>query len=60
MEDLNLFLLYCRKLRSINIQYMVTGSVASIRYGEPRLTHDKEVVRRGLEGQLALVKKMEK
>ncbi|MCB9030427.1 MAG: hypothetical protein H6619_05190 [Deltaproteobacteria bacterium] len=31
-------------LNSLNVPYMVTGSVASIVYGEPRLTHDIDLV----------------
>ncbi len=44
MRDLELFLLFCRKLRQLDINYMVSGSVASILYGEPRLTHDIDIV----------------
>ena len=40
----NLFLIFIRKLNQLDIQYMVTGSVASIIYGEPRITHDVDIV----------------
>ncbi len=44
MQDHDIFLLYCNKFASLGIEYMVTGSVASILYGEPRLTHDIDMV----------------
>jgi hypothetical protein len=44
MPDLNLFALYTDILNKNNIQYFITGSVASIVYGEPRLTHDIDLV----------------
>src|SRR3989344_4945691 len=31
-------------LEELNIEYMITGSVASIAYGEPRMTLDMDVV----------------
>lgn len=42
--DSNVFLLFVRRLNGLGIRYMVTGSVASIAYGEARLTHDVDVV----------------
>jgi len=44
MQDHNLFGIYLKILNENMIQYMVTGSVASIVYGEPRLTHDIDLV----------------
>ena len=44
MQDLNLFSLFTEKLSEINIDYFITGSVASIVYGDPRLTHDIDLV----------------
>ena len=44
MQDLNLFSLYTEILNKNEIDYLVTGSVASILYGEPRLTHDIDLV----------------
>ena len=44
MQDPELFLLFCRKFSALNIEYLVTGSIASIIYGEPRLTHDIDLV----------------
>ena len=37
-------LLFTRRLGSTGLRYMVTGSVASMLYGEPRLTLDVDVV----------------
>lgn len=44
MQDHNLFLCYIDKLNHLGIQYFITGSVAAIIYGEPRLTHDIDIV----------------
>jgi len=40
----DLFLLYAKKLDALGLPYMVTGSVAGMLYGEPRLTHDVDIV----------------
>jgi hypothetical protein len=44
MPEPELFLLFVRPFNSAHIRYMVTGSVAAIFYGEPRLTHDVDFV----------------
>ena len=44
MQEPELFLIFVRPLNVMNIQYMVTGSVAGIVYGEARLTHDIDMV----------------
>ena len=44
MPEPELFLLFVRPLNREQIRYMVTGSVAAIFYGEPRLTHDVDFV----------------
>ncbi|PKL82139.1 MAG: hypothetical protein CVV24_11640 [Ignavibacteriae bacterium HGW-Ignavibacteriae-3] len=44
MQDLNLFALYTEKLIVNDIDFFITGSVASIIYGDPRLTHDIDLV----------------
>lgn len=44
MQEVNLFLVFLERLNKTNIAYMTTGSVASIIYGEPRLTHDIDLV----------------
>jgi hypothetical protein len=40
----NLFLLFLRPLDRAGVRYAVTGSVAGMIYGEPRLTHDIDLV----------------
>lgn len=58
MPEANLFQLFCRRLNALGAPYMVSGSVAVIAYGEPRLTHDVDVVldldRARIEGVIAL------
>ena len=44
MPDPDLFLLFLRPLNQAGIRYIVSGSVAAIFYGEPRLTHDVDLV----------------
>ena len=44
MPGLNLFMVFLEPLNRSNYQYMVTGSIASIIYGEPRLTHDVDLI----------------
>ena len=44
MQNLNLFAIFTDKLDEVKINYFITGSVASIVYGEPRLTHDIDIV----------------
>src|SRR5438876_489195 len=44
MPEADLFLLFVRPLNRAGIRYVVTGSVAAIFYGEPRLTHDVDFV----------------
>jgi hypothetical protein len=44
MPEPNLFLLFLEPLNRAGIEYMVTGSVASMVYGEPRVTHDVDLV----------------
>src|SRR5688572_6765523 len=38
------FLIFTRKLNALGIRYMVSGSVAAIYYGEPRLTNDVDII----------------
>jgi hypothetical protein len=38
MPEANLFLMFTRRLNTLGAAYMVSGSVAVIIYGEPRLT----------------------
>ncbi len=44
MLQIDLFLLFTRPLSALGIRYMVGGSVASMIYGEPRLTNDIDLV----------------
>ena len=44
MQDPNIFAIFTKRLNDLNVPYMVTGSVASIVYGEPRMTHDIDLV----------------
>jgi len=44
MPELDLFTIFISRLNKIGIRYMITGAVASIIYGEPRLTHDLDLV----------------
>jgi hypothetical protein len=44
MPEPELFLLFVRPLNRAGIRYIVSGSVAAIVYGEPRLTHDVDFV----------------
>lgn len=40
----NLFLLFTSRLEQLGAPYMVSGSVAAMFYGEPRLTHDVDII----------------
>jgi len=44
MLDHSLFKIFTDRLNKLGAAYMVTGSVASIIYGEPRVTHDIDIV----------------
>ncbi len=44
MPQTDLFLIFTERLESAGITYMVSGSVASIIYGEPRLTNDIDII----------------
>ena len=44
MREPELFLLFVRPLNRTGIRYVISGSVAAIFYGEPRLTHDVDFV----------------
>lgn len=41
---MNLFSLFLRPLESAGLDYMVSGSVAAMNYGEPRLTNDIDLI----------------
>ena len=44
MPEANLFLMFTQRLNTLGVAYMVSGSVAVIIYGEPRLTHDVHLI----------------
>ncbi len=44
MPEASLISVFVKPLNQVRIEYMVTGSVASILYGEPRMTHDIDLV----------------
>ena len=44
MQELNLFKIFSSRLNQAEISYIVTGSVAGIIYGQPRVTHDVDLV----------------
>ena len=44
MQLHNLFSIFVDRLNKYSISYVVTGSVAAIVYGEPRVTHDIDLV----------------
>jgi hypothetical protein len=44
MFETDLLLLFIRPLNELRLPYMVTGSVASVLYGESRVTHDVDLV----------------
>lgn len=44
MPEAELCLLFVRPLNRLHIRYIVSGSIAAILYGEPRLTHDIDFV----------------
>lgn len=44
MPEANLFLMFTQQLNMLGVAYMVSGSVAVIIYGEPRLTHDVDLI----------------
>ena len=44
MRELNLVLLFTQRIDKLGVPYMVSGSVAAILYGEPRLTNDVDMI----------------
>jgi hypothetical protein len=44
MSETDLVLLYTRRLEQAGFTYIITGSVAGVFYGEPRVTHDVDLV----------------
>jgi hypothetical protein len=44
MPGLDLITIFVNRLNKVKVRYMATGSVACTIYGEPRLTHDIDLV----------------
>ncbi len=44
MPELDLLKIFISRFNQLRIRYMVTGAMASIIYGKPRLTHDLDLV----------------
>ena len=44
MLEASLFAIFTRRLDDLGVPYMASGSVAVIVYGEPRLTHDVDLI----------------
>jgi len=44
MRELSLIGPFIGRLNALEIPYVITGAIASVIYGEPRLTHDLDVV----------------
>jgi hypothetical protein len=44
MPELDLIELFVQPLNRLRIRYLVSGSIASMLYGEPRVTHDIDLV----------------
>ncbi|MGB9663319.1 MAG: hypothetical protein ACPL25_00155 [Ignavibacteria bacterium] len=44
MQEVNFIELFVEKFEKLGEPYMIMGSIASIIYGEPRLTHDIDIV----------------
>jgi len=44
MQEVDLIKLFIERFDKLGESYIVTGSIASIIYGEPRLTHDIDIV----------------
>jgi hypothetical protein len=38
------YLIFTRKLNELGLRYMVSGSIAAIYYGEPRMTNDVDII----------------
>jgi hypothetical protein len=44
MPEPELSLLFVRPLNRLGVRYIVSGGIAAILYGEPRLTNDVDIV----------------
>ena len=57
MQANDLFSLFSEKFHALGIPYMVTGSLAVIAYGEPRLTNDIDIVLELDDASIAKIQK---
>ncbi len=53
MPEHDLISIFITRFNRLNVTYFVTGAVASIIYGEPRLTHDLDLVIEISKGDIA-------
>jgi hypothetical protein len=53
LDPTSLFSIFTNRFSEIALDYMITGSAAGIAFGEPRLTHDLDVVLRLPRGKIA-------
>ena len=53
MPEVDLYKIFISRLNQAGISYMVTGSVAVIVYGQPRMTHDIDLVVQFSKAQLS-------
>ncbi|MCX6853777.1 MAG: hypothetical protein NTV80_02605 [Verrucomicrobia bacterium] len=44
MQSPEPYLIFTRKLEQLDLRYMVSGSIAAIFYGEPRMTNDVDII----------------
>jgi hypothetical protein len=44
MQSPEPYLIFTQKLNELGVRYMVSGSVAAIYYGEPRMTNDVDII----------------
>jgi hypothetical protein len=44
MPSLDPYLIFTRKLSELEVPYMVSGSIAAVYYGEPRITNDVDII----------------
>ncbi|MCD6050697.1 MAG: hypothetical protein K0Q55_2100, partial [Verrucomicrobia bacterium] len=44
MPEADLLRLFVQPLNELGIRYMVSGSIAAMLYGEPRVTHDIDLI----------------
>lgn len=58
MQTTDLFSIFIEKFHQANVDYMIVGSIAAIVYGEPRLTHDIDIVAQISERNLKMLEEL--